>query len=450
VPAVLEVLLTSDEFRNITEVVPGEADIYCAHGVKNGGGLVITGDSDLLVYELGQEGAVVFFRDIEDRFDGLHSQVYRPTDIADRLGLHKPHGLHALAFEMNLDIHASLTQLLVRAKALEAIIVHGDEYDAFRKEYALLPALPFDQNQELKALAVLQTLDPRISEFVLQYPSISRLTGQSPEENVSDAAPHIFIPILLDCPVRTNAWETSMAVRQLAYGLMNLVVPHDQRQSTVLEHKRQVGKSEGRELTLPDPTQVPDACSRLVALLSSQLPDALPAVPQKDIWLAVAIYQDVEWSHYNSKTCLSQSVCQQATNLETSTDLNWDVLHLYAQIQGSYYSFRILKQIISLVISHNSNDTLPKQVFELHDVLQTLPPLVTIQEVTQIASILRTINDNDMINAAQKILGIYLPEIPDLASKKQGKKKRKRNKEPASPPGKQAKPSNPFALLEME
>lgn len=447
VPAVLETLLASDEFKDITEVVPGEADIYCASEVNKRGGVVLTGDSDLLVYDLGQKGSVVFLRDIEDQFDGLHSQIYHPNDIADRLGLRKSLGLHALAFEMKLDIHASLTQLLVRAKALETVLIPADEFVEFRKEYALLPRPPLNRNKEPETLAVLKTLDPRISEFVLQYPSISAVTGQSPENDHVDAARHIFIPFLLDCPARTNAWETSMAVRQLAYGLMNLVVPDDERRLSAFEHKRREGNSEGRELTLPDATQIPGACLRLVYLLTSQIPTALP---QEDIWLAAAIYQDVEWSHYNSKTCLSQSFCHQATSLAPGSDLHWDILHLYAQIQGSYYSFRILKQILNLVLSQKSNYNLPKQVFELHNVLQTLPPLSSIQEATRVSSILRIIKENGMVNVAQKLLGISLPELPDWADKKAGKKKRKRNHEPVSTLGKQAKPSNPFALLEME
>lgn len=62
VPAVIEALLNTT-YANCVYVVPGEADIYCAEDVKMNGGFVITGDSDLLVHDLGLGGGVVFFND---------------------------------------------------------------------------------------------------------------------------------------------------------------------------------------------------------------------------------------------------------------------------------------------------------------------------------------------------------------------------------------------------
>ncbi|TVY42383.1 hypothetical protein LOCC1_G005304 [Lachnellula occidentalis] len=459
VPAVLEALVASEHYSSITEVIPAEADVYCAQFVKDGGGVIITGDSDLLVHDLGQDGAVIFFGDLESNLDdqsGINGLIYRPTAIADRLGLPEPYGLHALAFQMKIGTPGSLANHLVRAKALEAIVAYPDKYRDFKKEYASLLVVPDEQDEKISASAILRTMDPRVSEYALQYPCIASLAGQTPENSPSGTSPHIFIPFLLDCPIRTNAWEASMAVRQIAYGMINLIVSDDQRQSTVFEHKRQEGKSKGRELTIPDMSQIAEACSDLVSLLSSQLPAELVGTEASPstIWTAAAVYQDVQWAHYNSKPCLSQLVGSQFNTMDhkfdVSKDLSWDVFHLHAQIQGSHYSFRMLKQILALVISQKQSSALPKPLTELNGVLQTLPALSCIPGISQATAVFEGIEQNGMLVAAQKILGIFLPVSPSREPRGAIKTKRKRDQGTATLPAERKKPNNPFGLLDVE
>lgn len=465
VPSILEALLASDKYGGHTEVVPGEADIYCSESVKNGGGVIVTGDSDLLVHDLGLNGAVVFFHDLEPVLNGprldLRAPIYRPAAISDRLGLPKPHGLQALAFEMSLSTRESFGQLLVQAKAMEAIKNHPDEYDDFKEEYDSSFASPREQSTQPETSRILQSLDPRISEYVLQYFSIATLAGQSSRTSlrtfISDDPSHVFLPFLLDCPSRTNAWEMAITVRQLAHGLMNLIVPVNEQKTSVFEHKRQESKSKGRELILPSLSQIPEACKYLVTLLSSRLPVELSdslSVSSSTIWTAAAVYQDVEWSHNNSKTCLSQLLGTRFSPTENPSeitqDLDWDSLHLYAQIQGSYYSFRILKQILALVVSQKSRETLSKSILELNDILQTLPPLSSIPDITRAIPLFHTIGKNGMLAAAQKILKMSVPDLPSNESNRADKKKRKRDKALLKQPEERKKQTNPFALLDVE
>ncbi len=221
VPAVLEALKGSDQYKDIIEVVPGEADLYCAKYLQQHGGTVLTGDSDLLVHDLGLEGAVGFFKVIQGSSGSLQCEIYHPTAIVDRLGLPKSHKLHSLAFEMFMDNHGTFPQLLARAKNLEAIKLYGIMYEDFLKEYVTLPSDTNTSNPRSAAtLLVLRQLDPRISEYVLQFPSLAELAGQSPVLHaIESSAAHVFLPFLLDCPIRTNAWEMSTATRQLAYRL---------------------------------------------------------------------------------------------------------------------------------------------------------------------------------------------------------------------------------------
>jgi hypothetical protein len=139
VPAVLESLVASTQYRDITEVVPGEADLYCAKYLKQNGGIIFTGDSDLLVHDLGADGAVSLFRDVEfpsiDNFDTLCTKLFQQSTIVDRLALPKSHGLHALAFEMTMDNHCTFPKLLAQAKSLKAVSANPQMYEDYLKEY---------------------------------------------------------------------------------------------------------------------------------------------------------------------------------------------------------------------------------------------------------------------------------------------------------------------------
>lgn len=67
VSAILDALVASEKYRHMVQVVPDEADAFCASYVRAYGGVILTGDSDLLIYDLGPSGSVIFFRDLEVR-----------------------------------------------------------------------------------------------------------------------------------------------------------------------------------------------------------------------------------------------------------------------------------------------------------------------------------------------------------------------------------------------
>lgn len=119
VPAVLDVLSKSP-YAAITEVVPGEGETFCANHVRVNGGIALTGDSDMLVYDLGTSGVVAFFKQLECRQRSsdspsrkdtsktckvLVAELFKPKDIAQRLGLEN---LQRLAFEIKTDSHLKI------------------------------------------------------------------------------------------------------------------------------------------------------------------------------------------------------------------------------------------------------------------------------------------------------------------------------------------------------
>jgi hypothetical protein len=454
VPAVLEALLHSTQYGEITKVMPGEADLYCAKYLNTHGGVVLTGDSDLLVHDLGGDGAVSFFRDVELAASGddrsLRSQIYHPALIAQRLDLPKIQGLHAFAFELSMDSQGTFRKILVDAQSLKAAKAHPSEFKNFLKEYKQLPAEP-NSTSSANLLPLLRCLDPRVSEYILQYPYLSQIARQVRAGQVARSQTlHVFLPFLLDNPIRTNAWEISTAVRQLAYGLVNLIVPETQQILTISEHRKQQGRSSGRELQLPSLSEIPDACTAITTLYS-QLQQSLPGPSNSQIWTAFAVHQDVEYSHSRAKTPLSKLVTQQLTDLENKSDMRknftWDIVQFFAHIQGSYYSFRILKQILALVISHGPDRSIPEPLLSLHRQLESLPKLCDLLGLGHISSIIRSLGREGLLTITGQIAGDVELIESTQQSRRALKKKRKREQSAVSPLTGREKPNNPFELL---
>lgn len=408
---------------------------------------MLTGDSDLLVHANGPEGKVAFFKDISALdSEKLQAQIYWPSSIAKDLKLPVSHGLSSLAFEMTLDSHKPFASHVANAKKLKAVLMHATTFKNFQKEYqALSKELPSDVSLG-SAASLLQALDPRVSEYVLKFACLADLAGQEKDLHLDPAA-HIFLPFLLDIPEQRSAWEVTATVRQLAYGLINLVVPIDQRRNTVHEHKRQKDKSQGRELALPDVSEIPEACAAINKMLK-QLRERLPKLSDREIWTAVALYHDIQWGHTHVKEALSTVAQHKMLNGNLSKTSAWDVVQFFAQVQGSYYSFRMLKQIINLVIAYSS-ESLAEPVSQLRKHLDTLPRLAQLEDLSGVASTLRLVGI--ISPSIQDILGIQVKSLP-VSSKRDKEKaaKRKRKQEQETVLNSRPKSSNPFDVLAVE
>jgi hypothetical protein len=446
----LEALLKADAYKEAVEVVPGEADLYLGNFVHEHGGVIITGDSDLLVHDLGNDGAVCFLKDIQlEESNQLASLLYRPAAIAGRLALPTSHGLHSLAFEMLMDSHGTFPKLIAQAKLMHSIKTYPEMFIEFIKEYKQLPeTIAKDDRKVPDVLLKLQKLDPRISEYVLQFHSLARIAGQTPLDQASKDL-HVFLPFILDCPVRTNAWEISTATRQLAYGLLNLIVPEAERKLTVFEHRRQQDKSKGLELQLPSITDISGACKTLLMLLL-QIKEKWPELSEVELWICIAVYQEMEMGHLYAKPSLSEAIVKshQRSKSEFAETLTWEVIHLLGQIDGSYYSFRFLKQIINLVLI-DSGESVPEIVSTLAKQLETVPDLSELPSHGRALSLLKRIDALGVLRYFRGILGASSEtSVRNKTMSKKGKRKRDQSS-PAHLDNKK-KSSNPFDLLEVE
>jgi hypothetical protein len=276
-------------------------------------------------------------------------------------------------------------------------------------------------------------------------------------ENTGSHTPHVFLPFLIDCPVRTNAWEVSSTIRQLAYGLINLTVPKEQQVFTVFEHRKQQDKSTGRELQLPSITQISEACTA-VSNLFRHLQEKHRSLSDSRLWIAVAANQELEWSHAHSRTPLSPIIIEQFELLESKTEMartfTWDIMHFFAQTQGSYYSLRILKQITGLVISHGCSDPIPKSVLLLNYQLESLPTLSNLADLSHLSSVLETILGalvTDTSTILENSMEDQSAKSPQAGgSRRAARRKRKREKDLVEASIGSDKPNNPFDVLSVE
>lgn len=440
VPAIIEALCRSKRYENIVEVVPGEADLYCANHVRSHGGVVLTGDSDLLIHELGN-GAVSFFKNIHLAGSGdetsLKCTLYQVSAIVQRLGLSEPHGLTHLAFEMAMDAHGTFRELLQKAVKLNAVSTHDTMYQEFMSEYKALQSTGSlkktgnieDIGPSLPLSRQLKRLDPRISEYLLQFPNLAQAAGVL-ESCWSDYGHYddqidIFLPFVLDCPVRTSSWEMSSSIRQLAYGLVNMLLPLNRNVLKVTEYRRLQNGSKAREWQIPSAQDVPKASADLVELFR-ELRSGISALPAQDIWRALAIYQDQELSSSTGKPRLSSIAIQQSKNGKAFPfRLTWDGIHLNAQFQGSYYSFRILKQILEVVLLYDDTKNLPLALHQLHMELESLPSLEDLPPLVDAIRNTGDLEDQVMLEMIQKLLGINAVEEWVKTPGKKNKKKRK-------------------------
>lgn len=195
VPAVLEILRSSPTWGPLIEVVAGEADNYCAEHVrKHGSGIVLTGDSDLLITDLGPEGKVAFFSHMVSapQDDGVLACQFSLPDLNKTLGLKDVGGLPRVAFEIEKK-PCNFAEAVERAKNSNNDDSDSLDFQKFVQEYCMTEYIP----KEHTLHKVLSDLDPRVSEIVIQTlllkgDTTSTTTTRGPE-NLA-----MFLPIMIE------------------------------------------------------------------------------------------------------------------------------------------------------------------------------------------------------------------------------------------------------------
>ncbi|KAF7542773.1 hypothetical protein G7Z17_g11288 [Cylindrodendrum hubeiense] len=429
VPAVIDALRLSTQYRSQVRLVPGEADGYCAQHLLESGGTVLTSDSDLLAHDLGR-GCVVFLRDIYlDGDSKLTCASFSPRHICERLGLPSDQ-ICRLAYERKCDTHLSLAQILQQCSKP---IGHDAVYDEFRQEYlhhetASLPISPS------KSTLQINSLDPRISELVLQFANPSDIDG--PQE------PKIFLPILIEDPTRGSAWEQSTSIRQLAYTVLGWIVTG---QSSSVQEYRRVNNivQKGRQVPLMSTAPARDFAKDIVGLMAGIMKET--RADSELAWHILCLSLDIRHCYEEGKQSHILQTLQKASQVNSSK-VSWDTIHFVAQLQATYYSLRILYQVLSLV---PAKEALP----ELHRMLASLPPLSAFPDIDSAIKFLLKTSELQTLKLLAKF--VPLSKSDSQESKQTVPKKRKVSKDgvPRVKPSVDARASaarNPFDILSQD
>ncbi|KAK0714989.1 XPG domain containing-domain-containing protein [Lasiosphaeris hirsuta] len=425
VPAIIDALRRSTEFGPRTKLVPGEADGFCAENVRSNGGIVLTSDSDLLVHDLGPDGSVVFFEDIDTDVESEHlvALQYQIPKICQRLSLKSNNNFPRVAFMLLMDPHLSLEQAAEKARSSASNTDDFDGYSEFIDDYNSPETAPNVGVEHGSGL------DPRVSEIAFR---------SSDDQDLA-----MFLPPLLDSPSRTSAWEASKGIRQLSYSLLRSV--RGTAIQSVSEFRRLQSPSSGTRVQIPPPSDIEEEASTLLDLLA-----AIKAVVKKAelSWLALSVYQDVALtiSQGKNQPLSLDLIGQYVTGMLDQG--SWEFLHMLSQAQATYYSLRMLRQVIGFTV-HNGAGDFPTAVSKLTKVLSSLPTLSGFPCVANFADMLQDFKNQGGLTCLASLCNEILPQIEALQKPPVTKDKRskKRKSELKSQHNNRPRPSNPFGIL---
>ncbi len=431
VPATIDALRASPTFGPLVKLVPGEADGFCAEHVRLHGGTVLTSDSDLVVHDLGEAGSSVFLGEIEAGVEAgtLTAPQYSPAELCKKLRLRSDGGFQALAFEIQRDPGMTFEQAIQRAKNGPA-----PEDDAAYAEF-LRQYLSPELSSAPEAASEVTALDPRVSEIVLR-------SLHSPAD---DTELEMYLPLLMDSPTRTSAWEASTPVRQLAYSMLQS--SSSRRIPLLSEMRRLQSVSSGLKVGVPSPAHAIELGTSLLEVLNSieagiSNPDLL--------WVTLAIYQDIAMTLERGR---DKPISLEVLGLEARGKLDpcsWETLHFLAQTQATYYSLRMFRQILEFSAQHNG--PLLSTMSKLATSVSRLPPLSEWPVAADFAERLRLAREAGALACLRTICkDDKILRLIESIQKPQDAEKSRKRKAVASSEGdkKVAKPrsNNPFDLL---
>ena len=189
--AAMRVLGAHPVYGGVTFTVPGEADPYLARDAVDDAAVVLTGDSDLLVYPTTSGRGVLMLRDLVFTETGAVGEVFRPRDIVGKVGAE----VIDVAYQLSLDPAVGLGAVKQRLERVKARKEAGVGEEGAEREWRLEYEIPGEGGEAV-------CVEPRISEFL-------QLAGEEPGV--------MYLPVLWEDPQRASAWEVGVSLRASAY-----------------------------------------------------------------------------------------------------------------------------------------------------------------------------------------------------------------------------------------
>jgi hypothetical protein len=378
VPAIVEALLSHDEYKSLTFIVPGEAEAFCIAAAKSltigqSTVTIFSNDSDLLVYRLSEQCLVVPLRDIEVQEGSsprsLSGTCFCPAKLAAQFGP----GYDSLvepAFFIKLDRDRSLTDAFKEAVKLRTSKDKGllDQLAFFKQEYDVRHEsrewASMHSNQSLRQ--PLCSADARISEVIHQvaHKRFKPCVGNSLD---------MFFPYLLEDGSRKTAWHVGQAVRVAAYSILLALANTEDESVRLIEHNRSGSPSgivateillHSRSETIYQIEKLHDRLDARFKWCHQLTTGALKSSSRLNTWHLVILHfliDDLSAAQQDLPDALDLfyilagvEASPAAPNPETQPYKQREAyrtqwrqrFHLAAQYQAMYYSFRILQQLL--------------------------------------------------------------------------------------------------------
>ncbi|KAJ9606830.1 hypothetical protein H2200_008840 [Cladophialophora chaetospira] len=387
VASAVENLRTSNSaWKDMVQVVAGEADLYCALAARGAAETIaiLTNDTDLAVHDLGPNGRVALLHSLEKAPQKLSAHALpalvalsiNPISVASRLNVSS---LLAFGFERSLDSSASTAVIRERAADKSRLGRLRTEYSSFFEEY--LPSSEAFANDCLQ----LNDIDARTAELLVDL----------------EGTPHVYLTPVLEDPQRDSSWSYGAGIRQLAYSmLVSLTLckrEQDKDCTTVItEYARR-----GQRIA---PTTVPSLKRSDIVLQAAALEELLIIYLQRSTslaaWysLAVHIVHQEQVNLEKARPSVDQILRlfgllqTRSLALKQSASITWDDIHILANIHAVLYSLRMLYQIIGHILkrplrprepaivpksglnSHH-DEGLAKNTMRLHKLLSRMPSI---------------------------------------------------------------------------
>ncbi|KAG5985105.1 hypothetical protein E4U55_001354 [Claviceps digitariae] len=379
VPAIIDALQKHEKYRIVTQVVPGEADQFCADDVCKQDGTVLTSDSDLLVHNLGH-GRVAFFRDLrENDISRITFTSFVPEKIFETIGLRYPEKALQLAYERQLSPRATFSQIVLKSSRPCS---RSTAYLDFQNHFIPSKSSNLWEDETCK-LPSLRSSDPRISEMILNFHLLRK------EESALSPI-RMFLPPLLECPALKSAWDPSACIRQLAYSLVgHSIISVDDH--NVQEFRRvQTLSSSGRKIPLLSLSLMKHRMEEILSC-SSKL-KGFYNCGNYQFWIALGIAMEMSDSQRQGN--ISSAVLEiydrdhEIYPVSILTHVSWTDIHIYAQVQGILYSFRILQQVLDCV-----EQPLKEAVAVIEDVCSILGQLTPVAYFPDFHDSLRAVKE---------------------------------------------------------